>query len=115
MTVNANPPRQARWDGWRRCAVIGTVTLVPTSVLAWVYVLSTYAFSRCLTYGEQCDLGSSGLLSLAWWAFCGSAAAGLLAIVLPARWQAMTWLRPALAVTQLLLQLVTFTAVVAAA
>ncbi|GAA2381183.1 hypothetical protein [Nonomuraea africana] len=115
MTANANVRGRSGWDPWRRCAAIGTATLIPTTVLAWIYVLSTAEFSRCLTYGEQCAPAADVLLPIAWWTFWGSVAAGVGALVLPKRWRVMTWLRPVLAVAQLLLQVATFAAVVGSA
>ncbi|MDP9844576.1 hypothetical protein [Streptosporangium lutulentum] len=114
MTTNVSIPGQAHRDPWRICAAIGTGTLIPTTVFAWVLVLSTYEASRCLTYGE-CNRNVDALLSVAWWAFLGSVAAGLLALVLPKRWQAMKRLRPVLAITQLLLQAITFAAILGSA
>ena len=115
MTINVSVPDQGRRDPWRICAAIGTVTLLPTTVFAWFLVLSTYESSRCLTYGEECNRNADVLLSVAWWAFLGSAAAGLLAIVFPKKWQAVKRLRPVLAIAQLLLQATAFAAVLGSA
>ncbi|GLW07855.1 hypothetical protein Misp01_29850 [Microtetraspora sp. NBRC 13810] len=100
--------RTGRRDPWRVCAAIGTGALLPTTALAWLLVLGSPEFTRCLTYGEECDPNARVLGEVAWWAFWGSLGSGVLALALPTRWQR---LRPAPALIQLALQAVVFTAV----
>lgn len=76
--------------------------LLPTALLAWVPVLCSTRFARCLGYGEQCTPGAG---SVAWWAFWGSAAVGALALLLPGTGRAARFVRPAAVWVQIGLQL----------
>ncbi|MFF4699904.1 hypothetical protein [Streptomyces chattanoogensis] len=81
MNTAPQPAAARGVTGW---SVAGLVLLVPTVVVAWIAVLSTYRGSRCLTYGDQCSTVPGGAL---YGCFGVALAAGLLALVWPrARW-----------------------------
>ncbi|NUR92501.1 MAG: hypothetical protein HOY71_51230 [Nonomuraea sp.] len=97
------------WRG-RITALIGLGTLVPVTVLAWFLLFVTWSYSRCLAYGEGCNPASDTLMTVAWWAFWGSAAAGVAALVVR---RAATRTRLAFVTVQLGLELTTFVSVIA--
>ncbi|MGK5554378.1 hypothetical protein ACSNOI_22470 [Actinomadura kijaniata] len=104
-----------RRDPWRVGAVVGLVTLLPVTVLAWIHVLSTDTFARCLTYGETCNPAADTWLPVAWWAFWGGAVTGVVAVALPRRVRAAAVVRPVLVTAQAALQVLVFAAVVLSA
>ncbi|WP_067825585.1 hypothetical protein [Actinomadura kijaniata] len=112
MSTNSTRTRR---DPWRVGAVVGLVTLLPVTALAWIHVLSTETFGRCLTYGETCDPAADTWLPVAWWAFWGSAAAGIVAVALPRRVRTAAVVRPVLVTAQATLQAMVFASVVASA
>ncbi|WP_328676653.1 hypothetical protein OG905_23100 [Streptomyces sp. NBC_00322] len=115
--MNEAPAIAARTSDrqWRRPACLGLMTLLPTAILAWLAVLMSERFGRCLTYGEGCGASYNALGSVAWYAFWGSATAGVAALIVypTAGWARRV--RKSLVVTQLALQLVTATAILAMA
>ncbi|WP_067483669.1 hypothetical protein [Actinomadura hibisca] len=113
VAPGAQPPNaKPRRDPWRVAAGVGLGALIPSTVLAWIVVLSSSAFARCLTYGENCDPNAGTLLTVAWWSFWASAVAAVLAVMLPRPARAV---RPPLVVLHAVLHVVTFAAVVASA
>lgn len=66
---------------WRRRALIGLATLLPTVVVACLCVLTSEGFTHCLMWGEECPPYAT-LWDEAWWAFWGSAAMGVAAAIL---------------------------------
>lgn len=93
-------------------AAVALALLLPVTVLAWICVLATPEYGRCLTYGERCDPASDVLLPIAWWCFWGSGAAGAAALLLRSAWNATSRLRPALVTGQVALAVVTPVAVI---
>ncbi|WP_141578025.1 hypothetical protein [Actinomadura sp. WMMA1423] len=102
-------------SAWGVAAATALALLLPATVLAWLCVLATPEYARCLTYGEQCDPASETLMPIAWWSFWGSAAAGAGALVLRPAWAITARIRPTLVLGQVALLLVTCMAVVASA
>ncbi|TQK45209.1 hypothetical protein FBY35_6762 [Streptomyces sp. SLBN-118] len=100
---------------WRRPAYLGLLTLLPTAVVAWLPVLMSESFGRCLTYGEECAPGYNTLAGVAWYAFWGSAAAGVAALILYPTGGWARRARKSLVLTQLALQIVTASAILAMA
>ncbi|SNR52527.1 hypothetical protein SAMN06265355_103562 [Actinomadura mexicana] len=99
-------------SGWRVGAGVVLALLLPVTVLAWLYVLATPEYARCLTYGEQCDPASDTLLPIAWWSFWGSGVAGVLALLVRPGGTMTAWIRPLLVVGQVALLIVTQAAVI---
>ncbi|MEU4492989.1 hypothetical protein OG729_22575 [Streptomyces sp. NBC_00210] len=100
---------------WHRPAYLGLVTLFPTALLAWLPVLMSERFGRCLGYGEECAPGYNMLGNVAWYAFWGSAAAGVAAVIVISTAGWARRLRKTLVLTQLTLQITTATAILAMA
>ncbi|MFI6514430.1 hypothetical protein ACIBF1_02570 [Spirillospora sp. NPDC050679] len=107
-----SPMAKPRRDPWRVAAGIGLGALIPSTVLAWIVLLSSPAFARCLTYGEDCDPNAGTLMEVAWWSFWASAATAVVAVMLPRSARAA---RPPLVALHAVAHLVTFGAVVAGA
>ncbi|MES9538242.1 MULTISPECIES: hypothetical protein [unclassified Actinomadura] len=110
MNDTAAAPRTR--SGWRVAAAVALALLLPLTVLAWLCVLSTPEYGRCLTYGEQCDPAAETLLPIAWWSFWASGAAGVGALLLRSAWTVTARIRPVLVAGQVVLLLVTQTAVI---
>ncbi|MEV0662752.1 hypothetical protein ACIBI3_22120 [Actinomadura luteofluorescens] len=113
MTIENTAAGSRKRSGWRVAAAIALALLLPVTVLAWICVLATPEYGRCLTYGEQCDPASDVLLPIAWWCFWGSGAAGVAALLLRSAWTVTSRIRPVLVVGQLVLAIVTPAAVIA--
>ncbi|NDU74867.1 hypothetical protein GWI34_19880 [Actinomadura sp. DSM 109109] len=107
-TAARSRPRSVRRIG----AAAALALLLPMTALAWLYVLSTPEYGRCLTYGEQCDPASESLMPIAWWSFWASAATGVAALLIRTSWTATARLRPALVTVQVALLVATQAAVV---
>lgn len=66
----------------RRTARAALFLLMPTAILAWLVVIASPRFARCLTYGEGCTAGAG---PTAWWSFWAAAALGAVAATMPLR------------------------------
>jgi hypothetical protein len=108
-------PNQDTDRRWRRRARIGLLTLFPTAVVAWLPVLMSERFARCISYRDECAAGYNILASVAWYAFWGSAAAGVAAMVVTSTADWARRLRKSLVLSQLMLQITAATAIVAQA
>lgn len=112
MTTENTVAGPRKRSGWRVAAASTLALLLPVTVLAWIAVLATPEYGRCLTYGEQCDPASGVLLPIAWWCFWGSGAAGVIALLLRSPWTVTSRIRPVLVIGQVALAIVTPTAVI---
>ncbi|NUK04323.1 hypothetical protein HRW18_25165 [Streptomyces lunaelactis] len=115
VTDPALPVPARRDRQWHRPAYIGLTTLLPTAVVAWLPALMSERFGRCLTYGEQCARDADMLGTVAWYAFWGSAAAGVAAVIVTSAAGWARRLRKSLVLIQLTLQMTTATAILALA
>jgi hypothetical protein len=115
MTDAPPLPDQDSDRRWRRRARIGLLTLFPTAVVAWLPVLMSEQFARCITYSEECVAGYNTVVTVAWYSFWGSAAAGVAAMVVTSTAGWARSLRKALVLAQLTLQITAATAIVAQA
>ncbi|MEU8397650.1 hypothetical protein AB0C28_20850 [Nonomuraea sp. NPDC048892] len=111
MSENQENPVLRRRIAWRISAVISLGTLIPTVILAGFIMIITPSWGICFERGRDCNPNAGLLGTVAFWAFIGSAVTGISALVLPVRWPVAKWAGPALAVVQLLLQLVNFVAI----
>lgn len=115
MTTENTAAGPRKRSGWRVAAASALALLLPATALAWICVLATPEYGRCLTYGEQCDPASDILLPIAWWCFWGSGAAGVAALLLRPTWTVTQRIRPTLVAGQVALLVVTQAAVIASA
>ncbi|GAA4345457.1 hypothetical protein ACFQY7_50895 [Actinomadura luteofluorescens] len=115
MTTQNTAAGSRKRSGWRVAAATALALLLPVTVLAWICVLATPEYGRCLTYGEQCDPASDVLLPIAWWSFWASGAAGVAALLLRSTWTVTARIRPALVLGQMALAIATPAAVMASA
>ncbi|MES9603852.1 hypothetical protein AB0C69_01825 [Actinomadura sp. NPDC048032] len=113
MTTENTAAVSRKRSGWRVAAAIALALLLPATALAWICVLATPEYGRCLTYGEQCDPASGILMPIAWWSFWASAAAGVTALILRSSWTATRRIHPILVTGQVVLAIVTPAAVIA--